>query len=129
MADNNKYIATWSKDLTSFSSPVTYSSDDIGHGTLPSSGLIECIVSIWICNSSDRTYEATVTHSTPTPPSDNFGMDFILPPMSTVVFKGAAEKMVSGNNITFILDNNQQTAPSAGEVVANVTVEITEELT
>mgnify|MGYP000860371909 CR=1 FL=1 len=129
MADNDKYIATWSDDLTSYSSSSTYSRASIGHGVI-AGGLHECIVSIWVCNSSNKTYQITVEMAGGAlgSNSDIIGDDFVLPPMSTVVFNGAAEKIIHSGNINFILTNNSQPVPAAGEVVAHVTVEYTEAL-
>lgn len=127
MADNNRYIATWSDDITSIQSAgATYNRNSIGHGTL-TSGLIDTIVAVWMTNTSPNTYLATAHLSN----VGNLGQNVILPPYSTVVFKGASEKLVSDSSIVFSLifpiPGSVQPSPSAGEVVANVTVEIADQ--
>lgn len=127
MADNNKYIATWSDDITVINNTgATYSRNDIGHGTI-TTGLIDTIVAIWMTNTSSNTYLANAYLTS----VGYLGQQVILPPYSTVMFKGASEKLVSDSTISFSLTfpvGSLPPAPSAGEVVANVTVEIGDQL-
>lgn len=126
MADNNTYIATWSDDITIINNNgATYSRSNIGHGTI-NQGLVECVVAVWMTNTSSNTYlaNAFVTGV------GYIGQQVILPPYSTVVFKDGSEKLTNNSTINFSLTFPVGTlppAPAAGEIVANVTIEFSDQ--
>ena len=119
------HIVSWSANMSSVGSPVTFNRTSLGEFTVPDSAMVQSIISIRVVNSDTKAYSINGYWWDPTTSLKlgNITPDYVaIPPMTTLYLKGASEYAHHEADIRFLMGGQSSGPNGTNQKFLTVTV-------